>query len=267
MNFRTTIVIFYLISIFKISYQNDENTVIKIANNPGIYYETLGKAKVTNDQWIILVHQNISLFEEKFDLIYKILRQTQNLCYDIRIKQDYHNCTRTSRILSQNLNTLDSKFETLTHLTGHKIHSRRKRGLLNVGSYILKGLFGTPDADDAEYYNQAIHKTLSDEKQIQILMKEQVHIIKNSLINLNETISNLQYNEIILNSNIHAINTFMTQTKTDLVREEFKNLLIYHENLLTELTQNLFEEFDNLINGILFSRRNIIHPSIITPKA
>lgn len=96
------------------------------------------------------------------------------------------------------ISRLHKKFDTISHLTGHQFTSpddvvtRFKRGILNGESYVLKWLFGTPDADDAEYYNEAIKKAQYDEKNIQILMQGQIQIIKRTITSFNKTISNLR---------------------------------------------------------------------------
>lgn len=53
-----------------------------------------------------------------------------------------------------------NKYDSLSYLTSHDIsellYKRFKRGLFDGVSYAFKWLFGTPDAEDAKYYTEAI---------------------------------------------------------------------------------------------------------------
>jgi hypothetical protein len=63
---------------------------------------------------------------------------------------------------------------------------------------ISKVLFGTLDSDDADYYNDQIWWFEENKEDTAGLMKQQLSIIKSSLGTFNETVSNMEYNNCLI---------------------------------------------------------------------
>jgi hypothetical protein len=70
---------------------------------------------------------------------------------------------------------------------------RKRRGALNFVGEISKILFGTLDADDANYYNEQIKHFGESSEDLTSLMTQQLFIIKASPGTFNETISDLEH--------------------------------------------------------------------------
>ena len=58
----------------------------------------------------------------------------------------------------------------------------------------------------------------------------------------------------------------MNELRSDNSNHELLSKITDHINLLNELTYQMEIEFDDLISAILFAKKNILHPSVITPK-
>lgn len=265
------IILLFLSSIFFCTFdcKNAYPYSVQSVPNSGIYFNPIGNAKITNDVWTLITHKNISHFQRKFTIITRVIRETRSLCFDIQFKQDYHNCTQNFRLLEMKLLSLENKYDSLTHLLGHTTPDflfRTKRGLINAGSYALKFLFGTPSSDDADYYADSIQKTLADEKNLGILMKEQIHITRDTITNFNRSMFQLQHNEQLLNHDLRTIQQILNEQVNVINKEKMKSIIIYHENFLTHLSLELDEELSDLISAILFAKRNLLHPSVLTPR-
>lgn len=115
-------------------------------------------------------------------------------------------------------------------------------------------------------YSDAINQAHYDEQNIQLLIKQQIQVIKSTITNFNSTVSNLKLNEQTLNENIKIMNEFITSTRNEKFNNELILRITDHVNLLSELNNKMENEFDNLISAILFAKRNILHPSVITPR-
>ncbi|KAL3272284.1 hypothetical protein HHI36_022764 [Cryptolaemus montrouzieri] len=76
---------------------------------------------------------------------------------------------------------------------------RNKRGLIKGISYALKWLFGTPDADDAQFYSDSINSIINDQKQNEVLMQQQASIISQTITNFNNSLARLDENIMTLN--------------------------------------------------------------------
>ncbi|KAL0832785.1 hypothetical protein ABMA28_000950 [Loxostege sticticalis] len=156
------------------------------------------------------------------------------------------------------------KLQSLAHIILEQSPSKVKRSL-EFGGEILKFFFGTLDADDARKYDAAISSCQKSEFQMYNLMKDNIHIVKSTINNFNSTIYKLNQNELKLNAQLNATNEILSQvTKTD-------NLLLYVSrinsllNLIESSLLTISNLLDTTLNAILFSKLNILHPSVISP--
>lgn len=76
-----------------------------------------------------------------------------------------------------------------------KYMNRRKRGLINGLGSIWKSISGNPDATNGWYFIECINKLTRDEKQIEIIVKDQISVTTSVIKNLNNTIQKLQLDE------------------------------------------------------------------------
>lgn len=248
--------------------------ILPIDTQAGIFYNNIGTTKISHDYFTLLSFTNISLYQDKLELIKNVYSRSINLCRHpnenfTRLTRPYRfACNEHVESLRYALARLDEKFETISHLTSHDISNirRSKRGLVDGVSYAFKWLFGIPDADDAKYYADAITTIEKQNHDVQMLMKQQIYIISEAISDYNKSAIDLKMNQERLNANIEKFNRFEKKTIFVVNSMTYFETVTDHLNFLTHLTTELNEEFDVITSAILFSKQNILHPSVITPK-
>ena len=127
-------------------------------------------------------------------------------------------------------------------------------------------LYGTPDADDAQYYTDSINTLLNDNRQTQTLLKSQIQMISSTIRNFNNSVNFLKLNENKLNKNILLINELSTTTNRKIDELKLENIITQHIMTLSLYANKLANEYDVYINAINLGRHGILSPQILTPK-
>lgn len=212
--------------------------------------------------WKILTYLNVTILNDKLDMISSIYKRSVMHCDLVKKENQYFVCKQPFDMLNTKIAKLIEKEETIESLVGHK---KVKRGLFNAVGTVFKTIFGTLDNSDAEYFESAINKVMTDERTYSDLLKEQIQVVKSTITNFNESINILRTTEFYLNENVEKLEKFANKTIKKLNDLALNELISEHVTLLVLLTTELDEEFDNVINAILFSKKNVLHPSIINP--
>lgn len=248
--------------------------ILPVHNQAGIFYNHIGDARISYDDFTLLSFTNLSIYYEKLELIKTTYSKSLNLCNHpnqnfTRSTRPYRfACNQRIQLLKSEISRLDEKFETISHLTSHDLSPfrRSKRGLIDGVSYAFKWLFGVPDADDAKYYADAISAIEQQNHDVQLLMKQQIHIISEAISDYNKSVIDLKLSQQNINDNIDKFNRFADGTVLAINSMTYYETVTDHVNFLSQLATELSEDYDVIIASILFSKQNIIHPSVITPK-
>jgi hypothetical protein len=162
-------------------------------------------------------------------------------------------CKQSLKLLESRIPQIKTKYTSFTELIKHR---RCKRGIINGVGSVLKTLFGTMDDNDAQYYNDAINRVISDNKHFKNLLQDQTQIIQDTLITFNNTITEFNICKRKLNENITMFNNFSNFIENFTEGIKVSQLVTEHTTLLLQITQTLDDDFDNLISVILFAQRN-----------
>lgn len=173
-------------------------------------------------------------------------------------------CQQSLNFIISQINIIITKDSSLKHLINHS-PARARRGIFNGLGTAWKWLTGSLDANDAAYYDKILAETDKTDKEIQILMKDQIQVIKSTISNFNDSISALKINESVFNKNIQKFNLFANSFSNRTRSLERLGLATNHIALLSYLVNELSEQYDILINAVLFAKQNVVHPSVITP--
>lgn len=233
-----------------------------LQKSSGIFYENLGNAKFYTNNWKIITYLNITSLETKLIMFRTILVQTDLLCSNIKISS-YPACSTSLTLLKKLLPTIEEQDTSFKDLVGH---SRPRRGLFNVIGKVFKVVIGTMDADDAEYYNNAINDLNIGEIDLTNLLKTQSQIVQSTITNFNNTVTNLHHAEDVFNTNIRLLQNVTRTINNTLEFQTLKQNTEDHITLLLIMFTELSREYSNLVNSILFAKQHTLHPSILTPN-
>lgn len=221
----------------------------------------MGEAKATDSKWKVITYielekfeqniNNLKLYESKLEIFFG--KYNHYLHYNAKNFQQYKN------VLTQ----IQYKFDHISELIANK---REKRGLFNFLGSAIKYITGIPDSDDAQYYNEAIKQHENENKKLELLMKEQIQIVSNTISNFNESISSIQRFSNQINNNFVKLNNLTTQLSLLTMETEVSSTL---QEIISKLNLDILitlEQVDTLLNSILFAKQNILHPQVLKPS-
>lgn len=240
--------------------------ITSIVNSVGVHYDRLLDVKFNNDYWNIVTHIDISNIQPHLDVVDKLFDKVQSFCKNSASSKIQVECLNSvSSLQNQHLNNI-KKFSSVSYLIFGDQPKRTKRGLIDAGGSILKSLFGTLDNDDAIKYSEAIDKVQSDEKQLAHLMRDNIHVIRSTISTFNSSISKLNENENRLNQNLLSINKAFELISNSNDKLEIKSQLNLLLNSLESIIISTSFDIEDLDNAILFSKLNILHPTVLSPQ-
>jgi len=231
-------------------------------NITGIYFDPIGSLKIVDGHLDVIIPIDISYIQPHIQNLNGVIGSSKFLCKQSALYTDIE-CLNLHQPLSIRYSDIIRDFESISHL----IESRSKRSawIGGVGS-LFKHLFGTMDEDDAIQYSKAIQLVQTDQKNLSKLVKQNILVTTSTLSSLQDTLNKISINEQKLNNAIDnlMLNQQNLSTITDnlLLKTKLNGIL----NILESSLLTLSFKIEDVINGIMFSKSNILYPSIITPK-
>lgn len=233
-----------------------------MTNSPGIYFDPLGSLSLIDSHLSIVIPYDVSFINPHILNLRRILDKSKQVCDDGKVF-DHLECTNLFEPLNTRYNDIAHDNEAIFHLTSRQ---SKRSALLGFVGTISKKIFGTMDEDDAIRYDNAIKDVETDQRKLALLMKENILITTSSLKSFNETISIIEQNEKHLKMAIDAISldilnlTYVSQELG--IRSRMLEIISMLENSLLALSFKV----EDIINSIMFSKSNVLYPTILTPK-
>jgi hypothetical protein len=147
---------------------------------------------------------------------------------------------------------------------------RIKRGIFNFIGEISKILFGTLDNEDAVYYNEQIKQSEENSEDISKLLKQQLFVVKSSLGSINNTLTDVEYNEEEVKTGLLQLKSYLESVTAE--NREKLNILTAkvtvegHIARVGEAMNMLQRNLDILLQSIVNARKGILQPQIVSPK-
>ena len=233
----------------------DQITIRKLDDNPGIIPIKLGNAKIKE-----FTHSLIHYFDLNPIIIEinKLNIKSRNITKTVGAHYEYANdVSNYIKILKITQDRVENK---LNDIIPHSL--RVKRGLVNGFGTLFKSVTGNLDASDGERYESLIRELQENQKGLQASILKQNSLSITVINRFNFTLSQINNNENLLETKINQISLFVQKTA---YREN--SLLI--KDLINQII-NLYEIINSILqdveNSLTFSKLKIIHPSIIKTK-
>ncbi|KAK0072183.1 hypothetical protein PV325_011760, partial [Microctonus aethiopoides] len=165
-----------------------------------------------------------------------------------------------TRYLCNQLTTL------ITNEHNNDINCKIDLDLLTSKLNKLNWLFGTPNSEDAKFYKNSIDSLLKKNKNAQLLMRQQISLISNTIASFNATIYKIKDNEELLNLNTEDLNKYSIKISSTLNKIQIQQLFSTQSNLLLSMLADVDEQYSIMISSITYAERKILHPDIISPQ-
>lgn len=215
----------------------------------------MGTARLQKNTHTITHYYNLKpIIEELQDL------ETQhNFLQDVianksSFKRDLENY---NKIISHLQTSIEEK---LTNIIPER--ERSKRALFNGIGSVIKSITGNLDSTDGEHFDKILNDLTTNSNNFQKQLNLQYTFNKESVKRFDETIKNIEHNELLLKSRIMQL--------TNIVERELEipNILYAKDlcNQLILLYNTILSVLQDIENSITFCRIGTYHPSILKHK-
>jgi hypothetical protein len=267
-----TVLFVWLIGYQKTTASTEEvgYSIDKYEESPGIYYENLGEVILFNTEWKTVVYLSLKNMDQESEKIEQYIEHINALCSKTETR-NWTDCNHFETIARDKLRQIKGSENLLRELIeSDATYRRRRRGLFNFIGEASKVLFGTLDSDDADYYNEQIKRFEENGEDIASLMKQQLSITKAALGTFNETISDMEYNNDLIQKGLNELKAYMeryiknTEAKLDQIsiKINVEGHIARINNALISAQRNL----DLVIESILNAQKGILQPQIVSPS-
>lgn len=242
--------------------QGQPEYVQQIKSSPGLYFDYLGGLKIKNGQLDVLIPLDITHLKPHIANVDSVLNTARTLCKQTGAVEP-SGCFSVLEPLTFLYHDMNREFMSISHLLDNR--RRRSAWISGIGT-MFKQIFGTLDEDDGIRYSNAIEEVQNDQKKLATLMKENILVTTSIISSYNKTINKIRINEANLN---RAINELSSNLRNISIETD-ELLLKFHEtDFLNKLEMSIIVlsfHIEDIVNAVLFSRQNILHPSIVNPQ-
>jgi hypothetical protein len=124
--------------------------------SPGLCYEQLGETTLYNTDWRTVVYVDLGQTDRDIEQLNQYITHINQLFHATEI-QNWTDCSHFKALSVETFKRIKGSKRPLGELIEKEPKPlRRRQGALNFIGEISKILFGTLDADDANYYNEQI---------------------------------------------------------------------------------------------------------------
>lgn len=231
-----------------------------ITSSSGLYFDHLGSLKIYHDQLSVIIPLDISKFSTHIDNIESALAESKQMFKRVPIL-DEEAPNHMLQPLIVRFNDIKKQYASVSYL----IEDRFKRAWIGGIGGVLKTIFGTLDEDDAVKYNEALDSLQYNQVKLASLMKENIIVTTSVISSYNETLNKIKINEAILSE---ALDKLSVELENITNKVDELHLQTYINIIMDRFSTSIFTlsaQLEDIINAILFSSQNILHPAILTP--
>lgn len=239
------------------------NYVEPVETSPGIYFDPVGSLNVIDSYLNILIPVDITFVAPQLENINSVLGTSRYLCKQGDVFNELE-CDNILLPLVTRYSDLSNEFDSISHILVSK-RSKRVAWFSAVGT-VFKHLFGSMDENDAVKYNEAISSIQDDQKKLALYMKDNI-LVTNSLLKSYKNLAHkISANQAAIEDSINSINRILINITTESNKIEFRSKFNELVNILESNILSISFKLEDIVNSVMFSKVNIIHPAVISPK-
>lgn len=249
---------------------NEEAQVTTISSKTGIYFDHIGFVYFYPSEWSLVTYVDLNPIRDLWKNTKAQFVNLMNLCESVKNESwyPYTDCKPSISYFQSKRKIVDRLKDIVSDLVGNdqnRNEFRQKRGILDFVGNILNILFGTATEDEINKYTKHIQTLESEHKDFLRVTKEQLLVLKSTILTMNSTIRNADKNEKKLKEVIIKLANETRSTENSLKKELEISLQI--NEYITQIQRGIEEcqhTFDLLIDVYLHSQDGILQPQIIT---
>lgn len=220
--------------------------------NSGIVPINLGAARLQNGTHTVIHYYDIQpIIEEVRELQNQYNHLTLTLANNTFFKRDLDNY---NKIIEHLQSSIEEKLSMLS-----PNFKRTKRALFNGLGSVIKAITGNLDYKDGDRFEKIIKELTTTSNTLQSQLNLQYTFNKESVKRFEETVKNIEHNELILKSRIMQL--------TNIIQKEYDipNVLFAKDlsNQLVILYNTILSILQEIENSITFCHLGTYHPSIL----
>ena len=162
------------------------------------------------------MYVNLNRIDNETIVLRQYVQHVNALC-QMTVIRNWTGCAHFGSDVRERLNQLTKTEGLLKEITGQETGGKKKRGVFNFIGELSKILFGTMDEDDAKYYNEQIKLFEQNSEDTNTLLKQQLSVVRSLLGAVNNTLTDVEYNENLLKEGINRITKCMNDRLCGLV--------------------------------------------------
>lgn len=230
----------------------------------GFLFEKLDTIYIQSSAWIFVAHINLTSYYEEIKYADKIINETKHQCTLLtKFENENELCTGVILQLEEELQEITNNNKFFLPLSGD--HTRKKRGLFNIGGRAIKILFGTPSDLDAEKYTSQIDHLEKTTSNMDRHIDVHTTLLRSALMQLNASSTIINKHTLMINelaAEVDVLNrSFKTENIYSRIHFLFDELAEYIMLLLTKINRDQTKLFD-----ITSAAKNgLIHNSLFEP--
>lgn len=211
----------------------------------------------------VIIPVDISFISPQLENINSVIGTARYLCKQGDVFQELE-CDNILLPLFTRYKDIYTDFDSISHII---VSRRTKRAAwFGIVGTVFKHLFGNMDENDAIKYNKAISSVQDDQRKLALYMKENILVTNSILKSYKELNQKISVNQVALENSINTINRVLINITSETNKIEFRSKFNELVNILENNIITLSFKLEDIVNSIMFSKGNIVHPAIISPN-
>lgn len=237
---------------------------------PGVYFEDLGHVTLSTTTWTIVVYVPVQKTGSEIISLQQYAQYIDSICAKLTVKR-WTACGYFSDTMNSKLHQIRNTQKLLIDIVQESEEDKRpRRGLFNFVGKVSKSLFGTMDDDDAQFYHDHIEHLEQGSITLTQLLKEQLIVVKSTLGTINETLTDVEYNEQKMREGLNTLQshltTFGTQIENATHLLSLKITLEDHIVRALDAAQTTLRNLDILVESIAIAQKGTLAPRVMSPS-
>ena len=237
--------------------------------SPGVYFEDLGHATLSNTAWTIVIYVPIQTMNSETSHLEQYVHYIDKICSRMIIK-NWTACSYFGDIMAHKLQQIKNTQRLLYDIgQGGEGNRRHKRGLFNFVGNLSKTLFDIMDNDDVQFCHDQIERFEQGTTTLTQLAKRQLIIVKSTLCTFNETLTDIEYNEKKMREGLSKLQmyvaTFGSQVENATYLLSLKITIEDHIAKALDPSHAIQRTLDILVDSIADAQKGSLPPCVIPP--